>query len=170
MVAVLPPPGNTYRFLQKDSPVLNIALLVAAVLCLVIACIHTFVGSRTDVTPLLESGVPEPAKSTLYFCWHLVTIVLFMMTGLFAWSAFDSSELLPAIAATFMSVMFAFLGFLVALIRKCSPFKDLPQGVMFVVLSAIGILGLWGLPRQIEAEQIGTGQSERRSESIGSPD
>lgn len=124
---------------------MSIPLIIAAVWCFIIACVHTFVGSRTDLKPLLESEVPEPAKSTLYYCWHLVTLALFSMSGLFAWSAINPETQTPAVVSTGLSVLFAVWGFAAAAIRRQSPVTKLPQGIMFLILSALGVWGISGI-------------------------
>lgn len=117
---------------------MNVYLLSAAGLSLIIAGIHTFAGSRTDVAPLLRSDMPEPAKSTLFYCWHLVTIVLLVMTALFLWSGLVPEEATPVYIALFLSAAFSIWGFAITRMRKRSPFVELPQGLMFLLLTAVG--------------------------------
>lgn len=121
---------------------MNSGLCAAAALSLSIAALHTFVGSRTDVRPLLESNLAEPAKSTLYLCWHLVTIVLFAVAALFAWSAADSRTLLPGVIATTLCGCFALWGSIAALIRRRSMLRELPQGWLFILPTIAGLFGL----------------------------
>ena len=120
---------------------MNAYLLLAAALGLLIACIHVFVGSRTDVAPLLRSDLPEPAKSTFLYCWHLVTIVLFAMAGLFLWGALQPSAAAPVYIALFLSAAFCLWGFVIAALRRRSPFAELPQGLLFLVLTGAGAWG-----------------------------
>ena len=120
---------------------MNAYLLPAAALGLLIACIHTFLGSRTDVAPMLRSDMPEPAKSTLLYCWHLVTIVLFAMAGLFLWGALQPSSAAPAYIALFLNAAFCLWGFVLAFLRRRSPFTELPQGLLFLVLTGAGAWG-----------------------------
>ena len=121
---------------------MNAYLLSAAAAGFAIACIHTFVGSRTDVRPLLQSDLPEPAKSTFLYCWHLVTIVLFAMAGLFLWGGLNAAAAPMVFVALFLSIFFCVWGFALAALRRRSPFAELPQGVMFLALSG---LGGWGV-------------------------
>lgn len=117
---------------------MNAYLVSAAGLSLIIACIHTFAGSRTDVAPLLRSDMPEPAKSTLFYCWHLVTIVLFVMTMLFLWGGVAPQETAPVYIALILSAAFSIWGFVITRMRKRSPFIELPQGLMFLLLTGVG--------------------------------
>ena len=121
---------------------MNTPLIVAAVISVLIACVHTFVGSRTDVRPLLASSTPEPAKSTMFYGWHLVTITLFAIAGLFAWSAWSPDEPTPGLIATGFSAAFALWGFAAAALRQRSMVSELPQGLMFLLPAGAG---LWGL-------------------------
>ena len=121
---------------------MNVLLLVNAGLLAAICAIHVFVGSRTDVRPLLASDLPEPAKSTVYYSWHMVSITIaglslaFLLTGLFPF------ERAPAELATVLCTAFAVLGFAFAGLRRKSPVTELPQGLMFAVVAAIGIWSL----------------------------
>ena len=121
---------------------MNTPLAAAAALSTLIACIHTFAGSRMDVRPLLASSTPETAKSTTFYCWHLVTITLFAIAGLFAWSAWSPDEPASAVIATGFSAAFALWGFGAAALRRRSMVKELPQGLMFLLPTGVG---LWGL-------------------------
>ncbi|MEM8945593.1 MAG: hypothetical protein AAGD11_10445 [Planctomycetota bacterium] len=114
----------------------------ACLLSVIVACIHTFIGSRTDVEPFLVSSVPEPVKSTLYFCWHITTITLFSIATGFARSSIAVSNRLPATMATVLSLAFCLLGWLIAFLRKRSPVREMPQGFMFGVVAILGVLGL----------------------------
>ena len=123
---------------------MNWPFLIAAVLCLIIGCIHAFTGSRTDVRPLLDSDIPEPAKSTLYYCWHLVTIVLFSMAVSFAWTGLQPEVRMPGVACTLLSSAFSLWGFVIVLLRKRSLLTEMPQGWMFAIVAVIGLWGVFG--------------------------
>lgn len=120
-------------------------LAIAAVLMALIAGVHIFAGSRTDVAPLLASNMPEPARSTLYYCWHLVSIMLVAMALAYAMAALDEQYLLLAKAATLLAGLFAFWGFVAGLMRRQSLITQLPQGLMFalVTIVATAALGAW---------------------------
>ena len=52
--------------------------------------VHTVLGGREIARPLIEArGVSRVVRFTHYYCWHLVTAVLALMTAAFAWAAID---------------------------------------------------------------------------------
>lgn len=122
---------------------MSFPLLLATLWCLSIACLHTFVGSRTVVRPLMASDMAEPAKSTVYYCWHIVTIVLFAMTGFFGVSTLAGASPMPAMIATAGAAAFALWGLVLAPIQGQSIVTKMPQGLLFVVLTALGLWGVW---------------------------
>ncbi|MEO1251978.1 MAG: hypothetical protein AAFW81_06515 [Pseudomonadota bacterium] len=111
---------------------------LAAVWMLAVACLHAFVGSRTDVRPFLESDTPEPAKSTVFYCWHIVTLILLAMAGLFAISAIAGGRNDLTWTATSISLAFAILGFFIGAMRRQSLITKMPQGFLFLVSTALG--------------------------------
>jgi len=119
-----------------------ILLAATAFLMALITAVHVFVGARTDVVPLLSSDIPEPARSTLYFCWHLVSIMLVAMTIAFALAAADDQYRLLGLAATALAAAFTLWGVLAAVVRRQSLITKLPQGLMFAVVTALAVVGL----------------------------
>lgn len=75
------------------SEPLNLPFLIAGILSAIIWAIHTFAGGSAVVRPLLEAKLESTAKYTQYYCWHVVTIVLFVMASAFTYSAFRASDL-----------------------------------------------------------------------------
>jgi len=120
----------------------NLPEMLAGAWAFMIACIHAFIGSRTDVRPLFESNVPEPAKSTLFYCWHIVTIILFSLAMMFFYGAFEDGGSNLTLLATAASTALAVWGFAVAALRRRSLIKELPQGFLFLICA---LLGIWGL-------------------------
>ncbi len=53
---------------------------IAAVLALLTAAVHTFIGGKDSLIPLLEAGFDPMAEGALHASWHIVAIFL-------AWSS-----------------------------------------------------------------------------------
>ena len=66
-------------------------LLAAAVLAALTAAIHSFVGGRDVVRPLLASSLAEEPRRTLYGCWHIVTVLLVASAAVLFYLAFADS-------------------------------------------------------------------------------
>jgi len=60
---------------------MNIFVVLATLACATAFIVHTFVGSRYAVEPLLASqSLPRASKWLNYLCWHIATAHLFIMT------------------------------------------------------------------------------------------
>ncbi len=117
-------------------------LALAAVTATFTALVHCFAGGRFIVPPLLEAGDIHPIpKFTHYYCWHLVSLILFAIGIGFAYGAVRPDGLDLAVAATVVSG--AYFVWNVALIvwKSLSP-KRMPQWALFLPTTVLGIAGL----------------------------
>lgn len=57
---------------------MNFWWLAAGLLCLVTAFVHTVAGHFNPVLPFLRAELEATVKATLYACWHMVTVTLFL--------------------------------------------------------------------------------------------
>ena len=122
---------------------MNVALLVAAVLALVTASIHFFVGGPLIARPLLRSTLPPVPQWTHYYCWHLVSIALVAMAGGFAYAAVVPSGRDVAVLTTGLAVAFMVWSLVLIAWRYRHPWR-LPQWSMFAAVSAAALIGLAG--------------------------
>ena len=127
-------------FLPSFSEPVNLPFLVAGIVSAIIWAIHTFVGGPEVARPLLEAKLGNTVKYTQYYCWHLVTIVLFVMASAFMYSAFRVSDL--GWVMTLLGGAFALWGLLLPPFVKQS-YLQLPQGWLFVPVTAFGLCGLF---------------------------
>jgi len=113
-------------------------LLVTSVLTLSVATLHLWLGGREVARPLLSTeGLLPVVRYTTYYCWHLVTIVLYMMAIGFGASAFLSgSRLLVAFLAV-TAAAFSLWGFALVAIHRRS-LAELPQGLLFLPVAVFG--------------------------------
>lgn len=119
-------------------------LWIASVSALIIALIHTFAGGPQLLPPLLENQkIPDPIKLVHYYCWHIVTMVLFAISAAYAYAAVEPSGRILAVIATW----FCFLCFLWGIFLvtwKKQKHSEMPQWILFIIQFAIGAYTIWG--------------------------
>ena len=120
---------------------MNTPLLAGAVLSLATWAIHLVLGGRDIARPLLEANLAPVPKLTAYYCWHLVTIVLFAMSGAYAYAAWVPGGRDVAILVTGLSVAFAAWSGLLVASRHPHPL-ELPQWILFLGIAATAAYGL----------------------------
>ncbi len=121
---------------------MNIYLMSAAAMCGITTFIHCYFGGKTIAAPLLRaSDIHDVPKYTNYFCWHLVSAMLAVMTLSFAWAAVSPAAVEAAVVAELLAITFTFWGIGLILWKKQS-FKDMPQWVLFGAISLAGAMGL----------------------------
>ena len=97
--------------------------------------IHFFAGGAEIAAPLLQSSLDPVVKVTLYFCWHIVSFLLLIMTACFLVPFFRSDGRAFVLIATLFTWMIALWNVAYVLMDQL-PFIYLPQWVLFV---AIGV-------------------------------
>jgi len=118
---------------------MNLWLLSAGILCGLTFLIHTFSG-QSLVRSFLSYDLPQEVKGTLFACWHMVTLMLFLTTlALLLSSVFQGS--LPKLLLTFIAVAYNGFGlvFLVTgwFLYRGQGWRVLPQWGLLV---PIGLL------------------------------
>lgn len=122
---------------------MNAWLALAALLAAATTLIHAILGGREIATPLLAAerlhAVP---KFTLYYCWHLVTIVLAALALAFGLVAIGLGSRDLALFATVGAALFCLwsLG-MVGLFRL--RIAHFPQWALFAAIAISGTIGLW---------------------------
>lgn len=121
---------------------MNVFLLLAAVLCALTTFIHCYFGSKYVVAPLLRAAdVHDTAKYTNYYCWHLVTATLVVMSASFLWAALSPAAIEVAIIAQILAITFMIWSISLVLWKKLS-FRRMPQWLMFAAIAVMGGIGL----------------------------
>lgn len=119
---------------------MNTWYLIAAVMALLTCLTHVVLGGRELVRPLLaDTTLPRVVRLTHYYCWHLVTIALALMTAGLALAAWSTAYRQLGIAATLMALLFGLLNLAYALKFRL-PVRLLPQWLLFAAVSTPGIL------------------------------
>jgi len=104
--------------------------------------IHTWIGGPITVPPLLNSkDMHDVPKYTNYYCWHLVTVTLFVMGLAFAWGASHAGGADVAWFAFLLATSFL-LWNLVLIVWKQQNFMQMLQWLLFAIISGLALFGL----------------------------
>ena len=126
----------------KESS-MNLFLFAAAVVSLMTFLAHLFLGGREVAKPLLNTlEIQEVVRLTTYYCWHIVTILLFVMTCVYAYVAMIQFDIPLTVAITSIAGACAVLNIGLIVMRKLNPL-DYPQWVFFVPIGLLGVFGLF---------------------------
>lgn len=103
--------------------------------------VHTFVGGIHVARPLLaDTGLPKAAKWLAYYCWHLVTLMLLGIAGLFGGAALGhvGNALAGSLAAFCLAC--SALSVAVAVKGRIAPWR-FPSTTLFALVGAFGLAG-----------------------------
>jgi hypothetical protein len=121
---------------------MNWFLFAAAVTSLITFLAHLFWGGYDVAKPLLNaSGIEEMPKLTTYYCWHIVTVLLFVMACAFAYVALVQFDLPLTITMTSLAGSCGLLSIGLIVVRKLKPL-DYPQWIFFLPMTLLAVLGL----------------------------
>ncbi|MEO1640877.1 MAG: hypothetical protein AAFU41_16680 [Pseudomonadota bacterium] len=119
---------------------MKITLIIAALINLAVAVVHTFIGEASIIAPLMMSDAPELVKATLHSAWHMISVMLYLSAlTLFYVSRKEAGDpaltLLPGyIGAQYVALAMVFV------VTSVMYGQFFPQIVM---LLPIGLLSLW---------------------------
>lgn len=114
-------------------------LWVAAFISVVTFYVHAFIGGPRVAGPLLKNkDLPVASKWLNYYCWHIVTIYLFLMGGAYAYVAWypDRPELV--VFLTVLNALLSILSVLVATKGGINPLQ-FPSTTLFALVSLCGL-------------------------------
>lgn len=119
------------------------AIYAAAALSALWFVIHTFVGGRQVALVIRSDTTLDPMVRTVaWMVWHMVTVTLLFMAGIFAAAGLSASrELLGA--GTILAGLMAAAGIFAPYALK-HPFSSVPQGFLFLPVVALGAFGMFG--------------------------
>ena len=121
---------------------LNAGFAAASLLALLTFAVHTFVGGIYVVRPLLAvEGLSRASRWLNYYCWHMTTLTLLVMTAMFGWSAYEPTARGFGVLFTAMAAAFSVLCIAVALKGGVRPYR-FPATSLF---AAVAVAGLWGI-------------------------
>ena len=122
---------------------MNLWLALAAALAAATTLIHAVLGGRHVAAPLLAAErLHAVSKFTMYYCWHLMTIVLAALALAFGLAATGHGSCDLALFATAGAALFCLwsLGMIGLFRLRIAHF---PQWALFAVITLSGAIGLW---------------------------
>lgn len=120
---------------------MNAWLIAAAAAAFATFLVHTFVGGRLIAAPLLQArALARIPRFTVYYCWHMVTVLLLAMAAALGWAAYNANAAL-VVLVTALSVGFAVLSLALVVQFRVSPWL-MPQWSFFVAIALLSAAGL----------------------------
>jgi uncharacterized membrane protein YfcA len=122
---------------------MNWFLFIAAVASLATFLAHLFWGGHEIAEPLLNAPeIQDEIKLTTYYCWHISTILFFVMTCAYGYVALLQFDIPLTVAITSIAFACALLSIGLIVVRKLKPL-DYPQWMFFIPITLLGVLGLF---------------------------
>jgi hypothetical protein len=121
------------------------ALALAALAAFVTFLLHLIAGGRTVAAPLLRaSDLPRVAKLTMYYCWHIVSLLLFLLSAALAYASLREPQNTALLLLCLALVLGCAVWSLALAVGTRSRLWHLPQWTLFL---AIGAPIAWHLTR-----------------------
>ncbi|MBM1277184.1 hypothetical protein JQU41_00555 [Ponticoccus sp. SC6-36] len=115
-------------------------LIIAALINLAVAVVHTFIGEASIVAPLMTSDAPDLVKATLHSAWHMISVVLYLSSlTLFYLSRKEVRDPTVKLLSGYIGIQYVALAMVFA-VTSVIYGQFFPQIVM---LLPIGVLSLW---------------------------
>lgn len=120
---------------------MNLYFACAGAASTAITLIHVIAGGPEIIAPVRAAASLSPVVRNMnYYCWHLVTINLVLLAGLFFWAAASPAAWQLGVVAT--GAVAAYGMWSVALVLSAKQrFLDMPQAILFLPVAALGLLG-----------------------------
>jgi len=114
-------------------------LWAASVSSLATFAVHTFIGGAYVARPLLaDRALPKAAKWLAYYCWHIVTMLLFAMAVVFGLAAANLATRDIAFGLSLFCTACSVLSIAVALKAGIAPWR-FPSTSLFALSAVFGI-------------------------------
>ncbi|HAN28826.1 MAG TPA: hypothetical protein DCP75_14090 [Haliea salexigens] len=106
------------------------------------AVAHEFAGGPMVLPPLQESDLQRDVIALHHFSWHVGSVAVLTMGGMFAFASKKHGSLELAVAATAMSAGFSLLAFGLSLIAY-GELWGTPAPYVWSVITVVGAVGVW---------------------------
>ncbi|MEL7112820.1 MAG: hypothetical protein AAFZ74_05365 [Pseudomonadota bacterium] len=124
----------------------SILYWVAAGLCSLGAAAHEIVGAPKVLEPLAQSGLPQDVIWLHHFSWHVGTVAVLIMAGMFIAASRSPAGRILGVFATAMSAGFAALGIGLALLGD-EVLWTTPAPYPWTLIALIGVVAVFKTPR-----------------------
>lgn len=124
---------------------MNIWFVLAGFSAFAVCLTHILLGGKEVARPLLDSPALRPIpKYTNYYCWHIVTIVIAALGGMFIYAAWVPSAFELAWVATLLALSFSLwnIGLYMGKRPEFRSWVELPQWLLFMPVWVFGFIGL----------------------------
>lgn len=118
----------------------------AAVLAVLIACLHTFVGGMDSLQPMLDAGLGPVAEGALHASWHIVAAFL-LWSGVVFWKGGPAAK---HFAGLWVASALIFIG---VDLWQSGP-AGLMQNPQWIILGPVGLLA-WFACDEATAKRTG---------------
>ena len=123
---------------------MNLWLWASAAAAFFTLLIHLILGGREIARPLLAArGLADVPKYTMYYCWHLVSLMIFAMAAMLAHVAFWGGPVELAWAGLALAAGSMAWSFVMIAALRLRPLWHYPQGWLFALVVALALPGLW---------------------------
>ncbi len=124
---------------------MNKAWIAAGVGMGLTCLVHVYLGGPELAAPLLRQdeagvGLTYAVRQALYYCWHLVTLMLAAMAGMFLYAAFNPRARSLGVTATLLTLGAGVWNVILGLSAGLFP-EPLVQWILFLPLALIGAIG-----------------------------
>lgn len=117
----------------------NIYLIIAGLINLFTACLHTFAGQIDLINPLMNANLAIQTKSELLGAWHIVTILLFATAFILLKNGFQWNISKDKITIKYIGVLY---------ILFCIPFVTVsimnnllaPQWILLLPIGTLSLI------------------------------
>jgi hypothetical protein len=119
------------------STSVSVPLVVAALIALATFFIHTFAGGKEVARPLLQSvELARVPKLTMYYCWHIVTLMLLALVGALGYAAAFEPQNRPLLVLCLLLASGCALWNVALMLGTRSKLWQLPQWTLFAAIAA----------------------------------
>lgn len=95
--------------------------------------------------PLAQAGLEDEVVWLHHFSWHVGSVAIVLMVGMYFYASVRPGNLALAVAATLMSIGFALLGIGMAVFGS-DVLWGTPAPYVWSLIALLGLLGLWKSP------------------------
>ena len=118
----------------------NYPLLIAGIICLLTALLHTIGGQIDLISPLIDSELTTQTKTELLGVWHMITVLLFVFAYILLRNGIHLSQ---KASVELIAILFIFFGLVFILVS----FTQGTLAPQWILCLPIGGLSWWGLKR-----------------------
>lgn len=118
-----------------------IFFLMAAILSLMGALAHEFLGAPKVLGPLKDSSLPDEVMWLHHFSWHVGTVAVIGLAAMFLLAIWHPAGTILALIAAIMSAGFGLLGISLAIFCNAALWRT-PAPYPWGIIAVLGMIGV----------------------------